>query len=136
MKPHKKIEALVDRLLLEKEIGPTIADLNLVAVREFGDEASDETELEYRWQVKWRGNEKLEWGVQGRNDEVEVAEPRGHVGKRDHLSTGRRRGFGGMTRRSTRHEQTRRLQPGHASEGLAPSLPGPCDKHRAVGHRS
>jgi hypothetical protein len=52
-------------LLLEKEIGPTIADLNLVAVREFGDDASDETGLEYRWQVKWRGNEALEWGVQG-----------------------------------------------------------------------
>ena len=52
-------------LLLEKEIGPTIADLNLVAVHEFGSEASDETELEYRWQVKWRGNEALEWGVQG-----------------------------------------------------------------------
>jgi len=52
-------------LLLEKEIGPTIADLNLIAVREFGDEASDETELEYRWQLKWRGNEQLEWGVQG-----------------------------------------------------------------------
>ena len=52
-------------LLLEKEIGPTIADLNLIGVREFGDDASDETELEYRWQVKWRGNEALEWGVQG-----------------------------------------------------------------------
>jgi hypothetical protein len=52
-------------LLLEKEVGPTIADLNLVAVREFGDDASDETGLEYRWQVKWRGNEALEWGVQG-----------------------------------------------------------------------
>jgi hypothetical protein len=53
-------------LLLEKEVGPTIADLNLIAVREFGDDASDETELEYRWQLKWRGNEALEWGVQGR----------------------------------------------------------------------
>jgi len=52
-------------LLLEKEIGPTIADLNLVGVREFGDDASDETGLEYRWQLKWRGNEALEWGVQG-----------------------------------------------------------------------
>jgi hypothetical protein len=52
-------------LLLEKEIGPTIADLNLVAEKEFGHDASDETELEYRWQVKWRGNEALEWGVQG-----------------------------------------------------------------------
>ena len=52
-------------LLLEKEIGPTIADLNLIGVREFGDDASDETELEYRWQVKWRGNEALEWGLQG-----------------------------------------------------------------------
>ena len=53
-------------LLLEKEVGPTIADVNLIAVREFGDEASDETELEYRWQLKWRGNEALEWGLQGR----------------------------------------------------------------------
>ena len=52
-------------LLLEKEIGPTIADLNLLAVREFGGGASGETELEYRWQLKWRGNEALEWGVQG-----------------------------------------------------------------------
>ena len=55
-------------LLLEKEVGPTIADLNLIAVREFGDEASDETELEYRWQVKWRGNAALEWGLQGRGE--------------------------------------------------------------------
>jgi hypothetical protein len=55
-------------LLLEKEVGPTIADLNLIAVREFGDEASDETELEYRWQVKWRGNPALEWGLQGRGE--------------------------------------------------------------------
>jgi hypothetical protein len=53
-------------LLLEKEVGPTIADLNLVAIHEFGSEASDETELEYRWQVKWRGKEALEWGLQGR----------------------------------------------------------------------
>jgi len=53
-------------LLLEKEVGPTIADLNLFAIREIGDGASDETELEYRWQVKWRGNEQLEWGLQGR----------------------------------------------------------------------
>lgn len=52
-------------LLLEKEIGPTIADLNLIGVHEFGDGASDETGLEYRWQVKWRGHEALEWGVQG-----------------------------------------------------------------------
>jgi len=53
-------------LLLEKEVGPTIADLNLFAIREIGSGASDETELEYRWQVKWRGNEALEWGLQGR----------------------------------------------------------------------
>jgi hypothetical protein len=52
-------------LLLEKEVGPTIADLNLIAVREFGDDAGDETELEYRWQLKWRGKEALEWGLQG-----------------------------------------------------------------------
>ena len=59
-------EELKVALLLEKEIGPTIADLNLFAIREIGSGASDETELEYRWQLKWRGKEALEWGLQGR----------------------------------------------------------------------
>ncbi len=51
--------------LFEKEIGPTIVDLNLVFERAIGDGAGDAVELDYGWQVKWRGNEALEWGVQG-----------------------------------------------------------------------
>jgi hypothetical protein len=51
--------------LFEKEIGPTIADLNLIFAHEVGRDASDETELDYAWQVKWRGNEALEFGLQG-----------------------------------------------------------------------
>ena len=51
--------------MFQKEIGPTVANLNLLFEREIGDDASDETELAYTWQVKWRGKEKLEWGLQG-----------------------------------------------------------------------
>lgn len=51
--------------LLRKEIGPTIADLNLIFEHEVGSGASNDTELDYAWQVKWRGKEALEWGVQG-----------------------------------------------------------------------
>jgi hypothetical protein len=51
--------------LFMKEIGPTIANLNLIFEREIGSGASNDTELDYAWQVKWRGNEALEWGVQG-----------------------------------------------------------------------
>jgi hypothetical protein len=51
--------------LFEKEIGPTIADLNLIFERGIGSGASSDIELDYAWQVKWRGNEALEWGVQG-----------------------------------------------------------------------
>ncbi len=48
-----------------KEVGPTIVNLNLLFEREIGSGSSHETELDYTWQVKWRGNESLEWGVQG-----------------------------------------------------------------------
>jgi len=51
--------------LFEKEIGPTIADLNLGLAREIGAGANKDVNLEYAWQVKWRGREALEWGVQG-----------------------------------------------------------------------
>lgn len=51
--------------LLQKEIGPTIANLNLRFKREVGSGASSNTELDYRWQLKWRGSEALEWGLQG-----------------------------------------------------------------------
>lgn len=64
--------------LFEKEVGPTIADLNLGLARQVGAGASDDVELEYAWQVKWRGKEALEWGVQGF----------GGLGTLDHLGEG------------------------------------------------
>ncbi len=51
--------------MLQKEVGPTVANLNLLFERELGDGASNDTKLDYSWQVKWRGREALEWGVQG-----------------------------------------------------------------------
>lgn len=51
--------------MFEKEIGPTIANVNLLFKHEIGSGASNDTELDYTWQVKWRGREALEWGAQG-----------------------------------------------------------------------
>lgn len=51
--------------MFEKQVGGTIANLNLLFAREIGSGASDETELDYRWQVKWIGREALEFGLQG-----------------------------------------------------------------------
>ena len=51
--------------LFQKEIGPTIANLNLIFQHEVGRGAGDATELGYAWQLKWRGKESLEWGMQG-----------------------------------------------------------------------
>lgn len=51
--------------LFMKEIGPTIANLNLILEREVGPGAGNDTGLDYAWEVKWRGHEALEWGVQG-----------------------------------------------------------------------
>ena len=64
--------------LLQKEIGPTVANLNLRFDREVGKGASNAVELNYAWQVKWRGNEALEWGVQGF----------GKLGEIEHLGQG------------------------------------------------
>ena len=51
--------------MFEKQVGGAIANLNLLFAREVGRDASDDTELDYSWQVKWTGNERLEFGVQG-----------------------------------------------------------------------
>ncbi len=51
--------------LLQKEVGPAVANLNFRFKRAVGSGASSDTELDYRWQLRWRGNEALEWGVQG-----------------------------------------------------------------------
>jgi len=63
--------------LLQKEFGQAVANLNFRLKREVGSGASTDTELDYRWQVRWLGNEKLEWGVQGI----------GELGTVDHLGT-------------------------------------------------
>lgn len=65
--------------LLQKEIGPTIANLNLRFDREVGQGASNAVDLNYAWQVKWRGNEALEWGLQGFGGLGEVE----HLGQGD-----------------------------------------------------
>jgi hypothetical protein len=65
--------------MFQKEIGPTVANLNLLFEREVGDDASDETELAYSWQVKWRGKESLEWGLQGFGGLGEID----HLGEED-----------------------------------------------------
>jgi hypothetical protein len=64
--------------MFQKEVGPTIANLNLLFAREVGTDAGDDTELEYTWQLKWRGKEALEWGMQGI----------GGFGALDHLGDG------------------------------------------------
>ena len=64
--------------MFQKEIGGTVANLNLLFEREVGRDAGDDTELDYSWQVKWTGNERLEFGVQGF----------GGLGALDHLGEG------------------------------------------------
>jgi hypothetical protein len=70
--------------MFQKEVGPTLVNLNLLFAREVGHAASGHTELEYTWQVKWRGNPKLEWGMQGIGSAGEF----GHLGEEDAHSMG------------------------------------------------
>ncbi len=51
--------------MFEKVVGPTLANLNLIFERQVGSGASNKTELDYRWQLKWRGRPEMEFGVQG-----------------------------------------------------------------------
>ena len=48
-----------------KEVGPAVVNLNFIFERQVGSNAGAGTELDYAWQVKWRGDEALEWGMQG-----------------------------------------------------------------------
>ena len=64
--------------MFQKEIGPTVANLNLLFEREVGSGASNDIGMGYTWQVRWRGNQALEWGVQGL----------GELGTVDHLGRG------------------------------------------------
>ena len=51
--------------MFEKTIGGTITNLNFIFERQVGSGASNDIELDYSWQVKWTGDQKLEFGVQG-----------------------------------------------------------------------
>jgi hypothetical protein len=64
--------------LFQKEFGSTVANLNFGFSREVGAGASHDTGMDYRWQLRRIGNEKLEWGLQGI----------GELGTVDHLGDG------------------------------------------------
>lgn len=70
--------------MFEKSIGNTITNLNLIFERQVGSGASNDIELDYSWQVKWTGNERLEFGVQGFGGLGEV----GDLGEGDKHSIG------------------------------------------------
>ncbi len=58
-------DAIIVGPLLQKEFPSLIANLNLLFERQVGSGASDDTELKYAWELKWRGDAALEFGVQG-----------------------------------------------------------------------
>ena len=51
--------------MLQKEFGAAQANVNLLFSRGLGALASQGTEFDYDWQVKWRGNPLFEPGIQG-----------------------------------------------------------------------
>lgn len=62
---HEKATKLEIGPMFQKEIGSTVNNLNLIWVRDFGSKADHNTEFEYTWQSRFRGNPMLEFGVQG-----------------------------------------------------------------------
>jgi len=70
--------------MFQKEIGRSVANLNLLFEREIGSGSSDATVLAYTWQVRWLGKPTLEWGVQGIGEWGEL----GHLGDEDAHSIG------------------------------------------------
>lgn len=63
--------------MFQKEIGPTVANLNLLFEREVGSGASNDVGMGYTWQVKWRGAETHEFGLQGLGELGKI----GHLGQ-------------------------------------------------------
>jgi hypothetical protein len=51
--------------MFQKEFGSLQANANLLFERQLGAHAEPGAEIKYAWQVKWRGNPRLEPGVQG-----------------------------------------------------------------------
>lgn len=78
------VDEIVIGPLFEKEVGTTVNNLNLLFERQVGNGASNDIELDYTWQTRWRGNEKLEWGVQGFGGLGEL----GDLGRGDKHSVG------------------------------------------------
>lgn len=54
--------------MIQKEIGHTVNNLNLIFVRDYGHHAEHDTYMEYEYQTKWLGNKALEFGMQGFGD--------------------------------------------------------------------
>jgi len=50
--------------MLQKEFGPIQANLNLIFERQLGTNAEPGAEINYEWQVKWRGDPRFEPGLQ------------------------------------------------------------------------
>lgn len=51
--------------LLQKELGTVQANLNILFARGLGRDAAPGAEIDYQWQVKWRGDPRFEPGIQG-----------------------------------------------------------------------
>ena len=62
---HEEATKLEIGPMFQKEIGSTVNNLNLIWVRDFGSKADHNTEFEYTWQSRFKGNPMLEFGVQG-----------------------------------------------------------------------
>lgn len=67
-------DAIIVGPLLQKEFPALIANLNLLLERQIGSGASDDTELKYAWELKWRGEAALEYGVQGFGEYADIGE--------------------------------------------------------------
>ena len=51
--------------MLQKELGPVQANLNVLFERELGAQAEPGAAIDYQWQLKWRGDPRFEPGLQG-----------------------------------------------------------------------
>lgn len=67
-------DAIIVGPLLQKEFPRVIANLNLLLERQIGSGASDDTELKYAWELRWRGRPALEFGVQGFGEYAAVSD--------------------------------------------------------------
>jgi len=51
--------------IMQKQLGRQLLTLNLTFERETGSNAEDDWELAYAWQLRWLGDPKLEFGLEG-----------------------------------------------------------------------